>query len=145
MAEIPFWKGKDSKILWTFEEKPIRADVVDWEVGIVGEDVEDDICGDDRARLDFVASHYTVVLNAKQQKVDQIKSFIASQKARDARGIPKASSLGFLIFLNDTTKAAFQCREYILGQWKMSGPGRKERNKLSIPGRCRYFDELKTI
>jgi len=145
MAEIPFWKGKDAKLLFIFEANKLLVDHVDFEVGIEGDDIEDDVCGEDRARLDFVASHYSVVLNAMQTKTDQITAFINSQKTRDQRAVPKISSMGILIYPNNGTQAAFQCRDYILGKWKMKWSGRKARNSLAIPGRCKYFDVLPTL
>jgi hypothetical protein len=145
MPTTPLWKGKDSKLLFTFLDAKLPIDNVDWEVAAVGEEIEDDICGEDRSRLDYVLSHHTLVINAMQQKVDLIKAFIKQQKQRDARSLPGNSAVGILIYMNDSTVAAYQCREYILGNWKFGAGGRKERNKASLPGRFRYFDELQTI
>ena len=141
-GEIPLIKGKDSKFIFLFEESKQLIDAIDWEIGAVGEDIEDDICGEDRTRLDYVASHYTLTINAKMQDAKLLDAFIKSQKARDARSIPKSSSVAILLYLNNGTRASYQCRDYVLGQWKMSVGGRKERNKVSIPGRFRYFDTL---
>jgi len=144
-GEIPFWKGKDAKLIFSFLEDKLIVDHVDFEVTREGEEIADPVCGEDRDRLDFVTTHYDVVFNAMQQKTDQIKAFIKEQKAKDARTLPKGSSVGILIFPNDGTVAAFQCRGYVLGKWKFGYGGRKERNKLAIPGRCQYFDDLPTV
>lgn len=145
MAEIPFWKGKDVNLLVTFIGEKLLIDHVDLEITREGEEIQDDICGEDRSRLDFVTDYFGVVINAKQQKTDLIKAFVAEQKSRDAREIPKGSAIGILIKPNDATLAAFQCREYILGKWKFGYSSRKERNKVSLPGRCRYIDPVPTI
>jgi hypothetical protein len=145
MSEIPFWKGKDAKLVITFLAEKLIIDHTDWQVTREGDEIEDDICGEDRARLDFVTSHFGVEINAMQQNVDLMKAFIKEQKAKDLRSIPKDSSIGILIFPNNGTQAAFQMRNYVLGKWKAGYSGRKERNKVAMPGRCRYFDELPTL
>jgi hypothetical protein len=140
-----FWKGKDVKLLISFREAKLIVNHSDMEVTRKGEEIADGVCGEDRDRLDFVTSHFDVSINGWQEKLDAIAAFITEQKAKDARELPKQSSVGILIFPEDGTQAAFQCREYILGEWKMGWGGRKERNKLTMPGRCRYFDALKTV
>lgn len=144
-GEIPYWKGKDAKLVFTFVGSKITIEHTDLQITREGDEIEDDICGEDRARLDFVTSHYGVEINAMQQQVDLVKAFIAEQKAKDLRSIPKGSALGILIYPNNGTQAAFQCRGYVLGKWKFGYGGRKERNKVSLPGRCQYFDVLPTL
>lgn len=144
-GEIPFWKGKDAKLVISFLEDKLIVDHTDWQVTREGDEIEDDICGEDRARLDFVTSHFSVEINAMQQQVDMMKAFIKEQKAKDLRSIPKQSNIAILIFPNSGTQAAFQMREYVLGKWKVGYSARKERNKVAMPGRCRYFDALPTL
>ena len=144
-GEIPFWKGKDAKLVVSFLEEKIIVDHTDWKVKRQGEAIADDICGEDRSRLDYVTNFFAVEINAMQQKVDLMKAFIKEQKAKDLRSIPKQSNIAILIFPNNGTQAAFQMREYTLDDWEVGYSSRKERNKVSMPGRCRYFDELPTL
>lgn len=140
-----FWKGKDAKLLISFREEKLIINHSDFEVTRKGEAVADGVCGEDRDRLDYVTTHFDVSINAWQEDLKAIVQFVAEQKAKDIREIPKQSSIGILIFPENLTTAAFQCREYTLDDWSMGWSGRKERNKLKMPGRCRYFDVLPTV
>jgi hypothetical protein len=143
-GEIPFWKGKDSKIIFLFEENQLAIDVINWEVERQGVEVQEPVCGEERDRLEFVVTHFRVTIEAKQQELAAMKAFLAHQKNLDARTIPKESVVAFLIYPNNGTRASFSASGYVLDAWKMGAGGRTERNALSIPGRCRYFDEAKT-
>lgn len=140
-----FWKGKDAKLLITFREDKLVINHTDFKVTRKGEAVADDICGEDRSRLEFVTTHFDVVISAMQEDLKAMAAFVAEQKSLDAREIIKQSTVGILIFPEDGTVAAFQCREYTLDEWEMSWSGIKTRNKLQMPGRCRYFDVLPTV
>ena len=145
MATKPFFKGKDVRIEMLLDEKQLIVLAKSMEVEAVGEEIADDICGEERARLEFVLSHYKVMIEAMQEDLTLMKAFLAHQRLLDARTLPKESGLGFLVYPNDGTRAGFTATDYVLDAWKFSVGGRKDRNSLSIPGRCRYFDEIPTL
>jgi hypothetical protein len=145
MTEIPFWAGKNAKLLFSFLQATLVVDYVDIELTREGQEVADPVCGEDRDRLQFITTHYDVTINAMQQKTDLINRFMAEQDALDARTLPAPSAVGILIYPNDGSQAAYQCQGYILGKWKLGIGGRTERNKMAIPGRCRYVKSLPTV
>lgn len=145
MNEIPFWAGKNAKLLFSFMQETCVLDWVDIEFTREGVEVADPICGEDRDRLQFIITHYDVTINAMQQKVDLLTRFLAEQEALDNHTLPKSSAIGILIYPMDGTQAAFQCQGYILGKWKMNIGGRSERNKIAIPGRCQFIKALPTL
>src|SRR6478752_7236505 len=112
MAESTFWRGTHSVIIFSFQEKKLVIDITDWEVTREGEEIEDDICGNDRALLGFETSHFSVMLNAKQRKMEAVDAFIEEQKAKDARAIAKQNSVGFIIKPLDGTLQSYQARDY---------------------------------
>lgn len=144
-GDIPFWAGKNTKLLFSFMAATLVVDYVDIEIAREGTEVADPICGEDRDRLQFITSHYGVTINAMQQQTDLLNKFIAEQDQLDSRTLQKGSAVGILIFPNNGTQAAYQCQQYQLDKWKMNIGGRSERNKMSIPGRCRYFKKLPVV
>jgi len=144
-GDIPFWAGKNAKLVFTFMDATLVVDYTDIEISREGTEVADPICGEDRDRLQFITSHYGVTINAQQQQTDLIKKFIKEQEQLDARNLLKGSSVIILIFPNNGTFASFQCQQYTLDKWKLNIGGRSERNKMALPGRCRYFREIPAI
>lgn len=145
MGGIPFWSGKDSKLKFFFEDKSLVVDNMEWRVKREGVEAADGVCGEDRDRLQTITNYFSMTVTGKQQKLDAIVAFIEEQTRLDDRVLPKEKAVGILIFPADGTQAAFQCREYTLGLWEFGAKGRTERNDLSVPGRCRYFDSLQTL
>lgn len=140
---IPFWSGKDVTLIWFFDEKQVAVDHVDCSFKAEGETANDPIGGEDRDRLQFILTHYSVKLNAQQTKTQLIKALLEHQKMLDARTVPKDSALGFIIRPNDGTRVGYELRSYCVDDWEWNlSPGRTQRNKIAIPGRCQYVDEV---
>lgn len=138
----PFWSGKDLKLAFTFYNEKLVVHWMSVEVTQIGEEVQDDVGGEDRSRFDTILDGYGIRVDGKMEEVAQVKRFLEIQASRDAREIPKESAVGFLIYPRNATRAAFQAREVSLGLWSFKVSGRKERNDLSVPLRARYFDPV---
>lgn len=145
MPGIPFWSGKDSKLKFFFEDKTLVLDVMSWSIKPNVVEAADGICGEDRDRLQTIINFYEVSVEGKQEKLATLKEFLKDQQRLDDRVLAAEKAVGVLIFPLDGTQAAYQCREYTLGAWELSAKSRTDRNALVVPGRCRYFDELKTL
>jgi hypothetical protein len=139
---IPFWTGKDVKLILLLEDKKLELPNMSVEVTQLGEDVQDDMNGEDRSRFDTIVDGYAIAIQGKQERCDQVKAFLQAQANRDNRQLPKESSVGFLIYHRDTTRSAFDAREITLGLWAFSWGGRKERNATNVPFKARYFDSV---
>lgn len=144
-APLPYWSGKDSKLKFFFEDKTLLIDVMSWSVKPNVVEAADGVCGELRDRLQTIINFYEVQIEGKQEKMAAIGEFLKEQQRLDDRVIAAEKAVGILIFPLDGTQAAYQCREYTLGAWELSAKARTDRNMLNVPGRCRWFDELKTL
>ena len=141
---VPFWAGKDLKLIFTFNNAKLTVLWVSVDVKQVGVDVQDDIGGEDRSRFDTILDGYQITVAGKMEKVKEIERWLEIQAGRDAREMPKESAVGFLVYHRDATRACFQAREVTLGLWGFSVGGRRERNATDIPLKARYFDKVAT-
>jgi hypothetical protein len=141
---LPFWKGKDSTIVFFLDDKQVKPfDVIDWEIQAQGEKVQDAVCGEDRDRLEFVITHYNISLNLKQQRTEVLDAILEHQNQVDSRALPKPSAVAFILRPNDGTKKSYEARGYCPDDWSAGTEGRVARNKFAMPGRSQYFKPVK--
>lgn len=144
---LPFWSGKDLKLLFLLEvlngpPEKLELTSMSLEVTVLGEDVQEDVNGEERARFDTIIDGYGINIQGKQEKCDLLKRFLEVQANRDTRRIPEENVLGIVIYPRDGSRVSFEAREITLGLWAFNVGGRKERNAMTVPLRAAYFDPM---
>ncbi len=77
-----------------------------------------------------------------EEELGQVEKLLAEQENIDQNSIPLEGWVGILIKPNNGTSVSLMGREMSIGDWKLAGPGRKERNVLTLPLRFEYLDGL---
>jgi len=143
---IPFWKGKNAKVLFFQDGKQITLDVDSWTVKPNVTESNDGVCGEDRDRLQTDVNFFEINLETKQQKLDALDGLLDNIDNNDANVLPLDKSVAFSIKPNDGTSAAYAAGgEVTIGAWDFGTSGRTERNKLTIPLRAQYFKKIGTL
>jgi len=142
---IPFWKGKDAKVIFFQDGKQIPVDVDSWSVKPNVTDIADGVCGEERDRLDYEINYYDINLECKQQTTDALEAVLDDGDNQDAHVLPLDKSVAFSLKCNDGTNRAFAAGgDVTIGAWDFSAGGRTERNKFTLPLRSQYFKKIKT-
>lgn len=141
-APTPFMKG--AQALCTLYIGATKRDIVvkSWSIQRMGEKIEDGVCGEDRDRLDFEPSHFAVQLELWPDTVKMVEAFLEEQAVADAGVQPLDKSFALGLKPRDGSKFAVSCTEGSLDDWKIDGPGRKERLGYSTPLRFRYVKKV---
>lgn len=143
---IPFWKGKNSKVLFFQDGKQIILDVLSWTCKPNVTDSADGVCGEERDRLQTDANFFEINLECMQQKFEGLDALLDNIENDDAKVLPLDKAVAFSIKPNDGTSAAYEATgEVTVGAWDFGASGRTERNKLTIPLRAQYFKKLGTL
>lgn len=133
-----FMNGKGSfLVLYIGGEKLEPLDVESWDLGPVVEKIEDNVCGEDRARLDKEISHYTLSLSCFNATATKLKGMLRYDERLDVNEQPDVQ-LGLRLVDKQNGRSLYACKDAIIDDWKWASPGRTQRSKLTIPIRCRF-------
>lgn len=144
-APAPHFSGKNTKILLFIRGTKVGSfDVMSWEVGPVGTQVADGVCGEDRDRLDFIIGHYSLSLTGQEATTKTLNALLAMQREIDLNVTIEESAIVLQFKPNDGTQAAYQARQAVFDDWRLRVGGRAERGQKTIPIRARYFEPLPT-
>jgi len=143
MANLPFWKGKNSKLIFVLDNAKVVLDVMSWDITRNATEINEGVCGEDRDRLDDETNYFDWSLTVKMQKLDALEAMLEDQENQDQKLIPLVKGVGVLIKPNDGTQKALQAGgEISIGAWALRVGGRTERNEMTIPLRSQYVKEL---
>ncbi len=133
-----FMNGRGSLLtLFIAGDKLEPLDVESWDLGPVVEKIEDNVCGEDRARLDREISHYTLSLSCFNETAKKLQALLNYDASVDANAQPDVA-LGLRLTDKRNGKSLYVCKDAVIDDWKWTQGGRTARSKLTIPIRCRH-------
>ncbi|WP_438029015.1 hypothetical protein [Sorangium sp. So ce233] len=133
-----FMNGKGAFLtLFIGGVKQEPLEVESWDLGPVVEKIEDNVCGEDRARLDREISHYTLSLSCFNSTASKLKAMLQYDESVDANEQPSVD-LGLRLTDKRNGRSLLSCTEGCIDDWKWAVGGRTARQKLTIPIRVRY-------
>lgn len=137
-----FMNGKGAVLTILIDgDKMEPLDAESWDVGPVVEKYEDNVCGEDRARLDKETSHYAMSLTCFNITADKLKKLLRYDERVDVNEQPSVS-FGFRMTDKQNGRSLFMGKDAVIDDWKWAVPGRTQRLKLTIPIRFRYLKTL---
>ncbi len=139
---IHHWSGRNFRTVWIVDNDKTPIDVMSWEATVVGTEVADQVCGEQRTRNYFQIDHWKVTLELQQSKLEALKACLKLQEAVDTLVTPLQSVLGLSITFNDGTNDTVVMQDISVDAWSLSVAGRSDRNKFSLPMRCNVLKVL---
>ncbi len=139
---IQHWSGRNFRTVWIGDNDKTAIDVMSWEATVVGTEVADHVCGEQRTRNYFQIDHWKVTLELQQSKLEALKACLKLQEAVDTLVTPLQSVLGLSITFNDGTSDTIVMQDISVDAWSLSVAGRTDRNKFSLPMRCNILKVL---
>ena len=112
-------------------------EVESWDLGPVVEKIEDNVCGEDRARLDREVSHYTLNLTCFNSTAKKLKELLRYDQLVDNNEQPSVD-LGLRLTDKSNGRSLYSCTEGVIDDWKWAQGGRTARAKTTIPIRVRH-------
>lgn len=141
----PHWGGRNSTFSFYLNNDKIVLNVKSWSCKPNVTEVADDVCGEDRARLDSQTNYYEVQVEAFLADLKPVIAMLSDTANRDQNVLPFRKQVALSIKPNDGSKVAFAASEMVLGAWELSVAGRTDRAMIKIPLRARYFDQTPTF
>lgn len=137
-----FMNGKGAVLtIFIDGDKLEPLDAESWDVGPVVEKIEDNVCGEDRARLDKEISHYTLSITCFNATASKLKALLRYDENLDVNEQP-AVNCGIRLTDKTNGRSLYVCKDAVIDDWKWAVPGRTQRTKLTIPIRCRYAKNI---
>lgn len=145
MANKPAIRGKDSTLKLFIGDKTIPIDVRRWRAAENATEIEDNVCGEDRARLDKVVNFYTVTLELLTSDATLIRELLKDQQNDDAGAIPQEKAVAGLLREKGGKKFAWRMSGVVLGAWDIGADDRASAVNQNVPLRCQYFEEVPVV
>ncbi len=144
-TNIPFTRGKDCTMKVYQDGKPYYVAVKSWSVEQNATEVQDDVNGEDRSRLDLITNFFSASMEIYQSDETIMQAMIDQQTNDDAASTPLAQSASIRVRHRDGTKAAYRLENAKFGPWTTNVGGRTEANMLSLKMRFTQWKKVKTI
>jgi hypothetical protein len=146
MAQPPIL-GKNTTITFLLAGEGAKANnlVVRPQSGSIkpnGVTVEDDILGAIRTEVSYELKYYDVNFVSTIKDLKLLRALLKYQAQLDLQVAMADSTLGVVIRPNNGTREAFQLRGFTLLGWELNLAGRTEKQTITIPGACSYFEPL---
>lgn len=139
----PFVRGKDATLRLFFDGKPYLFDVQNWRLGRNATVINDDVCGEDRSRLDSVTNFYSLTVRVLYSTAEQLKMLLKDQENDDAGAVPLDKQVAGVLREKGGGRAAFRLTNVVLDDWDIGAEGRADAVSINLPLRCQYVDEVK--
>ncbi len=139
---INHWSGRNSRSVWIVDNDKVVIDVMSWEATVVGTEVADGVCGEQRTRNYFQIDHWKLTLELQQSKLEALKAVLKLQEAVDTIVTPLQSVVGLAITFNDGTSDVITIQDISVDAWSMAVAGRSDRNKFTLPMRANILKVL---
>ncbi|HEU4728386.1 MAG TPA: hypothetical protein VFT22_10865 [Kofleriaceae bacterium] len=137
----PFFLGKHCKFRFFQNAQAVTVDVLKWSVKPNVTKYQDGVNGEDRDRIGRETNFFEGTFECRQVDTSALKALLASQDNDDAGVVPLDQAVGVTVTPPNQNKAAFVGKGVVIDDWEWASEGRTERHRLTIPFRCRYFDQ----
>ena len=141
----PHWGGRNSQFSFYHNNDKVVLNVKSWSCKPNVTEVADDVCAEDRSRLDSFVNYYELQVEAFLADLKPVIAMLADTANRDQNVLPLRKQVALAIKPNDGSKVAFAASEMSIGAWELSVAGRTDRAMIKIPLRARYFDQTPTL
>lgn len=141
----PHWSGRNSVFSFYLDDDKCILNTKSWSCKPNVTEVTDDVCGEDRSRLDSTVNFFELQVEGFLSDLKPVIAMLRDIANRDANVLPLRKQAALSIKPNDGSKVAFAASEVTLGAWELSVAGRNDRAMIKIPLRARYFDQTPTL
>lgn len=141
----PHWAGRNATFSFYLNNDKIVLNTKSWSCKPNLTEVVDDLCGEDRSRLDSFVNYYELQVEAYMADLKPVIALLNDTNNRDQNVLPLRKQVALTIKPNDGSKVAFVASEVSIGAWELSVSGQKERAMIKIPFKARYFDQTPTL
>lgn len=141
----PHFSGRNSTFNFYLDNDKVVLNTKSWSVKPNVTEVTDDVCGEDRSRLDSTVNFFEMQVEAYLADLKPVIAMLKDISNRDTNVLPLNKQASLSIKPNDGSKVAFVGSEATLGAWELAVAGRNDRAMIKIPLRVRYFDQTPTL
>lgn len=145
MAEAPLIIGRNVRTILTIDAKKLTIYPVSGSVAPNLTEYDDNICGEERARLGSIVNWFDINLSVRAKDASPVLSFLGYIDDLDAEVPPQIIQMGILISPPGGNRQSFVARDITLGKWQLSWSNRADRVPIEIPMRASYFVKAATI
>ena len=137
---MPAWKGKDDKVLFTWNDNRQLIDKVkSWSITPTADTVEEDWHDQDRTDTTLVLKYYEVSVEGSQVGLEIVQLWFDNQFNEDAHEMPFDGWIAMKVKKGNGTQIAVAFAGVTIMPFKMDSPGRAALNTFTLPLRAKYM------
>lgn len=139
---LPFTRGLHVQLKFFSNGNPVVINAKNWNCEQNATEVQDDVCGELRSRLDLITNYFSGSVDIYHSDEETMNAIIEQQTNDDAYTTPFEQSASMRITHRDGTKAAYRLKGMKLGPWNMTTGGRTEANMINLKFRFTDWEKV---
>lgn len=140
-----FFRGKDVKLRFFIGPKELQLNAKTWSAKANTTKYADDVNGEDRSRPGRIINFWEFQFSGFQRDIVVFNEFLFDIANDDAQAEPLIKSIGIVIKMIDSTRAAYLATEVTIDDPEINQGGRTEAVMLNGGFRARYFKPIKAV
>jgi len=133
--------GRDVKWIYFLNNVQVSFRFKDIDAEEVAEEIDDDVCGEDRSRSQIVVKYWTVSLNGYMPDTAMLDATLLDIANTDTGLVSLNKSLAVSFRLDNGKRVTYVGKEITRKPYKLNVGGANQSNMQSVGFKCRYFDK----
>jgi len=143
MADLPFLRGQQAVLRFFSGSSEVVLNAKNWKANPNVTKIADDVCGEDRSRLDRVVNYWEYSADCYTRDMAALDAFLADVANDDTGVAPLDKGAGVRVAPRDGSRKAYVATEVTWDSVDTNAAGRGDRVMITVTFRSRYYKPAK--